>query len=288
MVPIQYPDFFAGEVSKPLDIKISPPPVHGITITPLCPGLTFTPEKWELNNKEFAKQCTVTVAADAKAGSYTVKYTLDGPDVKMYEPPSDATVLLMQRGLINISDIPALTLGEQVGPISITFSTPIINGLQIVPSAACVSFEPAKFKLKPEDRHCQFSVTLSSAPTENIIPVTFTLSGPDRKVFMVPLECVIRVKAQGKINLPEYPVLDPCQVSDNLSITLTVEPPNCVYVIPSSRYLIFKPSKLKFTNRTNRLPTFTVQSTDDVPPGPQVLLFPCTSLFCVVIDWLTF
>lgn len=269
-----YPDLFAGETSKPLTIRLSPAPRTSVTIVPNSPSLAFTPTKLVFTNSKLVNTFTASAFSDAKDGVQQIKYSFEGPDSSRYDAMPDSSITLKSRGVISVSELAPLDIGEVSTPVTIQISPTPSAGVTIQPYGAGVLFAPSKLKFG-KDKPCiaNFTVSLTAEAGPGPYTVSYAISGPDAKAYVTPPDSIIRPKITGKILVPDLPTLGPGETSDKLCMLLSVNPPTSVCIIPSGPGLTFKPKKLKFTNRTNRPPTFTVTVAQDVTPGPIPLTY---------------
>jgi uncharacterized membrane protein YhdT len=205
-------------------ISLNMPPASDLTVTPIAPGVVFSPASFEFNTSTLL---TVSfTATPSNVGRVVVTYYVTGTDAGCYTPPPSTN---MQINALSAAVSPyfvafSLPIGIQSNPY--TFTVPALqNDVTVTPYGYGLTFTPASFTLTPAIpsayftlvgsvigvQVAQFSVSGDGATsignlplinaTVNVLQRTFTLPSSLSNVYVqVPSDPIIVALAYAPIN----------------------------------------------------------------------------------------
>jgi len=173
-----------GTATQLIPVELVSPCALNLTLTPLLPGLTVTPQVVDMTLGQTVAYFRISAAQTTATKNYTMVWTTTGEVVPRYYTPLPKLVVSVVNTHIYqvlVDAIDPVPVGGRSVPVRVSLSNPpdldMTVAMTLDPELAGVALEPDQLHFMPGDSQLYFRIIATSAARAGSSVVSVSLSG---------------------------------------------------------------------------------------------------------------
>lgn len=182
-----------GTATQLIPVELVYPCALNLTLTPLLPGLTVTPQVVDMTLGQTVAYFRISAAQTSSTRNYTMIWTTTGEVVPRYYTPLPklvVSVINTQIYQVLIDAIDPVPIGGASVPVRVSVSNPpdldVTVAMTLDPELLGVSLEPDQLHFMPGETELYFRIIVTSAVQTGSSVVSVSLSGTNVAYYTLP------------------------------------------------------------------------------------------------------